>query len=407
MTEAPETGLRALLAEGVRRGRATGAVGLVARGDTAEIAATGSRTLGGPDDIAPDSIFRIASLTKPVTAAAVMLLVDEGRIALRDPVARWLPELAAPMVVRTPDGPVGDVLPAVRPITVCDLLTARAGWGYPADFGLPAVRALVDGLPQTPPEPAGIPAPDTWLAALARIPLLHQPGEQFLYNTTSDIQGVLIARVTGQPFAEFLAERLFEPLGMADTAFSVPAGKLDRFTALYRPGEPGDDGTGDGGVPGGGEPEQGGGLSLWDAPDGMWSREPAFASGAGGLVGTAGDLRAFLAMLLARGAGPDGRRILAPESVGLMTTDHLTADQRKAGAVFLDGQGWGFGGSVDVEPSAPWNIPGRYGWIGGTGTSAHLVPSTGTLAVLLTTTALTGPSAPPLMRGFWEYAARR
>ncbi|MFF3552657.1 serine hydrolase domain-containing protein [Streptomyces tsukubensis] len=401
MTEEPETGLRALLADGVRRGQATGAVGLVARGDTADFAATGSRTLGGPDDIGPDSIFRIASLTKPVTAAAVMLLVDEGRIALRDPVARWLPELAAPMVVRTPDAPAGDVLPAVRPITVCDLLTARAGWGYPADFSLPAVRALADGLPQNPPEPAGIPAPDTWLAALARIPLLHQPGEQFLYNTTSDIQGVLVARVTGQPFAEFLAERLFEPLGMADTAFSVPAAKLDRFTALYRPGEPGD------GEPGGGEPEQGGGLSLSDAPDGMWSREPAFASGSGGLVGTAGDLRAFLTMLLARGDGPDGRRILTPESVGLMTTDHLTADQRKAGAVFLDGQGWGFGGSVDVEPSAPWNVPGRYGWIGGTGTSAHFVPSTGTVAVLLTNTALTGPSAPPLMRGFWEYAARR
>ncbi|MGW1280275.1 serine hydrolase domain-containing protein [Streptomyces tsukubensis] len=406
MTEEPETGLRALLADGVRRGQATGAVGLVARGDTAEFAATGSRTLGGPDDIGPDSIFRIASLTKPVTAAAVMLLVDEGRIALRDPVARWLPELAAPMVVRTPDAPAGDVLPAVRPITVCDLLTARAGWGYPADFSLPAVRALADGLPQNPPEPAGIPAPDTWLAALARIPLLHQPGEQFLYNTTSDIQGVLVARVTGQPFAEFLAERLFEPLGMADTAFSVPAAKLDRFTALYRPGEPDDGEPGDG-EPGGGEPEQGGGLSLSDAPDGMWSREPAFASGSGGLVGTAGDLRAFLTMLLARGDGPDGRRILTPESVGLMTTDHLTADQRKAGAVFLDGQGWGFGGSVDVEPSAPWNVPGRYGWIGGTGTSAHFVPSTGTVAVLLTNTALTGPSAPPLMRGFWEYAARR
>ncbi|MGV9312893.1 serine hydrolase domain-containing protein [Streptomyces sp. NPDC003691] len=395
MAEAPETGLRALLADGVRRGEAVGAVGLVVRDGAAETAVAGGRTLGGPADIAPDTIFRIASLTKPITAAAVMLLVDEGRLALRDPVARWLPELAAPVVVRTPDAPADDTVPAVRPVTVADLLTARAGWGYPADFSLPAVRALADGLPQNPPEPEGIPAPDAWLAALARIPLIHQPGEQFLYNTTSDIQGVLITRVTGQPLAEFLAERLFGPLGMTDTAFSVPAAKLDRFTTLYRPGAPGTDGTGPG------EPD------LWDTPDGMWSREPAFASGSGGLTGTAGDLRAFLTMLLERGEGPDGRRILRPDSVRLMTTDHLTADQRRAGAVFLDGQGWGFGGSVDVEPSEPWNVPGRYGWIGGTGTAAHFTPSTGTVAVLLTNIGLSGPSAPQLMRDFWRYAARR
>ncbi|QDY77341.1 serine hydrolase domain-containing protein [Streptomyces qinzhouensis] len=391
MTEAPETGLRALLADGVRQGQATGVVGLVARGGAAELAVAGSRTLGGPDDIAPDTVFRLASLTKMVTAAAVLLLVDEGRIALRDPVARWLPELAAPMVVRTPDAPADDVLPAVRPITVCDLLTARAGWGFPADFSLPAVQALVNGLRQNPPGPDGVPAPDDWLADLARIPLLHQPGEQFLYNTTSDVQGVLIARVTGQPLAEFLAERFFEPLGMADSAFSVPAAKLDRFTALYRPGEA------DGGAA----------LSLWDAPDGQWSREPAFASGAGGLVGTAGDVLAFLTMVLERGKGPDGRRILTPESVRLMSTDHLTAGQREAGSMFLEGQGWGFGGSVDVEPSQPWNVPGRYGWIGGTGTAAHLTPSTGTIAILLTNAALAGPSAPPLMTDFWRYAARR
>ncbi|MFE0425704.1 serine hydrolase domain-containing protein [Streptomyces sp. NPDC058953] len=395
MTGTPtEDGLEALLAAAVRRGEVTGAVGLIARGGdeagagAVETAAVGSRTDGGPEDIAPDTVFRIASVSKIVTAAAVMLLVDEGRFGLDDPVERWLPELAAPRVVRVPEAPVDDLVPAHRPITVRDLLTARAGWGYPDDFSLPAARALAGGLRQTPPLPDGVPAPDEWLADLAKIPLLAQPGERFLYNTTSDIQGVLVARAAGRPFAEFLTERLFAPLGMADTAFSVPKDRVDRLTGLHRRKESGE-------------------LLLWDAPDGMWSHEPAFPSGAGGLVSTAGDLHAFLRMLLADGRAPDGRALLTPGAVSLMRTDHLTADQRAGGAAFLDGQGWGFGGAVDVDPVEPWNTPGRYGWIGGTGTSAHLVPSTATISILLTTVALSGPSAPPLLQEFWQYAAAR
>ncbi|MEU5160524.1 serine hydrolase domain-containing protein [Streptomyces sp. NPDC020875] len=386
MTSSTGAGLRRLLDAAVGRGEVTGAVGLVDRPGGTEVAAAGSRTLGGPADVTPETVFRIASITKIVTAAAVMLLVDDGRLTLDAPVAPWLPELAEPRVVRTPDAPVDDLVPANRAITVRDLLNSTAGYGYPDDFSLPAARALAGGLRQSPPEPEGVPGPDEWLADLARIPLLAQPGERFLYNTTSDVLGVLIGRAAGVPTADFLAGRLFGPLGMADTGFSVPPGRADRLTGLYRR-------------------KSDGGLLLWDAPDGMWSREPEFASGAGGLVSTAGDLLAFLRMLRADGTAPDGRRILAADSVRQMCTDQLTPAQRASGAAFLDGQSWGFGGSVDIAPTEPWQVPGRYGWIGGTGASAHLVPATGVVSILLTTTALSGPEAPPLMREFWRYAA--
>ena len=280
-------------------------------------------------------------------------------------------------MVRTPAGPVDDVVPAVRPITVLDLLTSRAGYGWPSDFSLPAVRMLFD-IERDPH------APDEWLAQLARVPLLHQPGEAWLYDTCSDLQGALIERAAGQPLPEFFAERILEPLGMVDTAFEVPAGKLDRMTTALPPAD--------------------GGLELADAPDGECSRPPAFASGSGGLVSTADDWHPFARLLLAGGT-VDGRRLLSAESVRQMTTNHLTAAQRAAGDLFLEGQGWGFGGSVDDAAIDPWNVPGRYGWVGGTGTSAHIVPSTGAVAILLTQVSMTGPVAPAIMRDFWRYAA--
>src|SRR5215469_12558244 len=298
----------------VSDGSVAGAVGLVARGDQVEVQAAGWADAGRTFPMGTDSIFRIASITKPITAAAVMMLVDDGRIALDDPVGPWLPELASPAVVRTPAGRADDVVPAVRPITVADLLTFRAGYGFGPDFSLPAVQLLFSELTQGPPQPQHVAAPDDWMAALARIPLLYQPGEAWLYNTCSDIQGVLIARVSGRPLPEFLAERLFEPLGMSDTGFAVPAGQLHRFTSYYRAGSAG-------------------GLDLVDPPDGQWSSAPAFPSGAGGLVSTAGDWLSFARMLLADGTA-GGRRLLSPASVRLMTTDHLTQPQRDASGLF-------------------------------------------------------------------------
>jgi CubicO group peptidase (beta-lactamase class C family) len=377
--------LHDILQTHVSNGSVPGAVALVARGDRVEVQAAGQADVGGTCPMGRDSIFRIASITKPITAAAMMMLVEDGRIALEDPVGHWLPELAAPSVVRTPASPVGDVVPAVRPITVASLLTFRAGYGFPSDFSLPAVGLLVSELKQGPPQPQLVAAPDEWMAALSRIPLLYQPGQAWLYNTCSDILGVLIARASGRPLPEFLAERLFEPLGMADTGFEVPAGKLDRFTSYYRT-------------------DTAGGLELVDAPGGQWSRLPAFPSGAGGLVSTADDWHCFAKMLLAGGSA-SGRRLLSPASVRQMTTDQLTWSQRDAGRLFLEGQGWGFGGSVDVEAIDPWNVPGRYGWVGGTGTAAHITASTGVVTILLSQLELAGPAPPALMRDFWRHAA--
>src|SRR5215813_12637076 len=377
------TGLHDVLHSHVAAGTVPGAVGLVARGDQVEVQAVGSAAAGG-GPMAADSIFRLASITKPVTAAAVMILVEDGRIGLKDPVGTWLPELASPMVVRTPASPVDDLVPAYRPITVVDLLTARAGYGFPSDFSPPAAQLLFSV--QTDGREVQLrPDPDEWMARLSRIPLLYQPGEAWLYDTCSDLQGVLIARASGRPLPEFLAERLFEPLGMADTGFAVPPGKLDRFTSYYRAAPAG-------------------GLELVDAPGGQWSSRPAFPSGAGGLVSTADDWHCFAKMLLAGGSA-GGRQLLSPASVRQMTTDQLTRSQRDASRLFLEGQGWGFGGSVDVEAIDPWNVPGRYGWVGGTGTAAHITASTGAVTILLSQLELAGPTPPALMRDFWRHAA--
>lgn len=378
------TNLRDILDAYVADGTVPGAVALVARGDRTEVEAVGSADTDGAAPMARGSIFRIASITKPITAAAVMTLVEDGRIALHDPVDDWLPELASPMVVRTPASPVDDVVPAARPISVFDLLSGRAGYGFPSDFTLPAVQLLFTV--QTDGREVQLrPDPDEWMARLSDIPLLYQPGEAWLYDTCSDLQGVLIARVSGQPLPAFLAERVFEPLGMVDSGFEVPAGKRDRLTSYYRP-------------------DPAGGLELADAPDGQWSRLPAFPAGSGGLVATVDDWYRFARMILGEGE-LDGRRLLSPGSVAQMTSNHLSRSQRDVGALFLDGQGWGFGGSVDVEPIDAWNVLGRYGWVGGTGTTAYVSPSTGSVAILLTQVAATAPVPPALMRDFWRYAA--
>jgi CubicO group peptidase (beta-lactamase class C family) len=371
-----------------RAGALPGAVALVADGDDIEVAVVGARAFDGAP-MTRDSIFRVASVTKPITAAAVLTLVDDGTLTLDDPVATWLPELASPMVVRTPDAPVDDVVPARRPITVRDLLEFRGGHGFSADFALPAVAALFSELSQGPPAPQEAAPPDEWMRVLATIPLLHQPGAAWLYNTGADILGVLVGRAAGAPFDDVLAERILRPLGMRDTGFHVPADRLDRFTTYYRPSPDGP------------------GLVLADPPQGQWSTRPAFPSGAGGLVSTVDDLLAFQHLLLAGGVAGDGRRLLTTESVALMTGDHLTAEQRAASSLFLEGQGWGFGGSVDVEHVDPWNVRGRYGWVGGSGTAAHVIPATAGVTILLTQAEMTSPAPPAIMREFWAHAATR
>ena len=293
--------------------------------------------------------------------------------------------LAEPKVVRAPASPVDDVVPAGRPIAVFDLLSSQAGYGFASDFALPAVQCLFS-VQKDGREPQSFPGPDVWMTGLAQVPLLYQPGEAWLYDTCSTLQGVLIARVCGQSLPDFLAERVFTPLGMSDTGFEVPDGKRDRFTSYYRA-------------------NPAGGLELADGPDGQWSTLPQFPLGNGGLAGTADDWLAFGRMLLADGTAAGGRRLLTADSVRLMTSDHTTPAQREIGKLFLEGQGWGFGGSVDIAAIDPWNVPGRYGWVGGTGTSAHITPSTGTVAILLTQVAADSPVPQKWMPDFWRYAA--
>ncbi|WP_129309280.1 serine hydrolase domain-containing protein [Streptomyces sp. L2] len=368
----------------VDEGTVPGAVGLLAHCEDVEVVAVGHTAAGGPTPMTRDSIFRIASLTKPVTAAAVLMLVDEGRVGLTDPVEKWLPELAEPMAVLTPDSPLDDLVPANRPITVEDLLTSRTGWGFPSDFSLPAVQALFE-VQKDGRFPHAYPAPDTWLTDLAKVPLLYQPGEAWLYGTSSDLQGILIARASGHPLPDFLAERIFKPLAMKDTAFEVPAAERHRFTTSYRQAP---DHT----------------LEVMDTPDGDWSRIPAFPSGGGGLASTADDYLAFARMLLS-GGETNGRRLLSATAVRRMTTNHLTPAQRRIGRLFLEGEGWGYGAQVDITTTHPWNTPGRYGWVGGTGTTAHLAPSTGMVSILLTQVAMSNPTPTPLMRDFWHCTA--
>lgn len=375
--------LQNLLDAAVAAGDIPGAVALISRGDDVEVAVAGVGDLATAAPMTRASLFRWASITKPVTAAAVMMLVDDGVFTLDDPVATWLPEIASPTVVTTPASPVDDVVPATRPISVLDLLTNRAGWGFPSDFTLPQVQSLftvqADGR-----EVQQRPDPSTWLAALAAVPMLYQPGEAWLYDTSSDLQGVLVARASGATLPEFLHERIFAPLGMT-TAFVVPPDRRPRFTTSYR--------------------RDAGGFALVDPPDGRWSTLPAFPSGGSGLVGTVDDWHRFARLLLGGGT-VDGRRLLSSDAVLLMTTNHLTPAQREIGELFLDGQGWGFGGAVDIAATDPWTVPGRYGWVGGTGTSAHITASTDTVAILLTQVAADDPVAPGLMRDFWTLAAR-
>jgi CubicO group peptidase (beta-lactamase class C family) len=351
-----------------------GLVALVARGDEVHVEALGSLAIGGAP-VRRDSLFRIASTTKPVTGAATLALIQEGLLALDEPVDRLLPELAHRRVLRRMDGPLDDTVPAARAITVRDLLTFTFGFGMVMDMFLGPrpwpVVAAADGLRLAtlgPPSPAVQPDPDTWIAALGSLPLLAQPGERWLYNTGASVLGVLLARAAGMPLADVLRTRLFEPLGMRDTAFwAADPGRLATAYAA----------TADG-------------LQVWDPPDGQWSRPPAFGDAAAGLASTTDDLLAFARMLL-RGGDP----VLPAEAVAEMTRDQLTPEQRaRDGRGFLDGRGWGFCQSVVIE--GPY--AGAFGWDGGLGTSWLVDPGRDLTVIVLTQRLFETAQAPQVQR---------
>ena len=361
-----------VMARHVDNGEVPGLVTLISRHGEVHVDTIGTKAVGSSDPMRRDTIFRITSMTKPVTAVATMILIEECRLRLDEPVDRWLPELADRRVLRRLDGPLDDTVPARRPITVRDLLAFSLGFGVimtpSADF--PIQKAVNEHrLCTGPPKPATPHAPDEWMRRLGSLPLMHQPGEKWMYNTGSHVLGVLITRVAEQPLETFFRERIFEPLGMRDTGFSVPAGKLDRLASSYWL----DTATG--------------GLVLHDGvADSQWSRPPVFPDAAAGLVSTVDDFLAFGAMLLGRGR--HGReRILSRLSVETMTTDQLTPAQKAAtdfAPGYWDGHGWGFGVSVVTRRDDLSAVPGRFGWDGGYGSSWASDPAEDAVAILMT-----------------------
>ena len=352
-------------------GYAPGIVSLVSRRGEVHADAVGSTALGGAEPIRLGAIFRVASMTKPIVAAAAMILIEECRVRLDQPVDTWLPELAERRVLRDLDGPLEDTVPANRPITVRDLLTFTWGFGIFVGPRGAALRQAADDLDlfNAPPVPQTSYDADEWLRRLGTLPLAHQPGEGWMYNTGSDVLGVLISRVAGKPLEMFLRERIFEPLRMVDTSFYVPARKLDRVPSSYLAGDSGE-------------------LSLYDPGQGAsaWRTPPTFPSGAGGLVSTAGDCLAFGQLLLNKGRYGD-ERILSRPTVEAMMTDQLTPAQKRAANFFpgfFDSRGWGFGGGVITARTGGAASPGSYGWDGGLGTSLWVDPAEELIGVLLT-----------------------
>lgn len=359
--------------------RVPGLVALIASGHHVHTEVGGSLTIGGPP-ATRDSVFRIASTTKPITGVATLALVEEGLFGIEDRVDRWLPELANPRVLRAMDGPLEDTVPAARPITVRDLLTFTFGFGMCVEmFMAPKPWPVVEAANQLhlatfgPPDPAEQPDPDTWIRALGTLPLFAQPGERWLYNTGALVLGVLLARATGTPFADVLRTRVFEPLGMSDTA--LYATDTGRLATAYAPSSDG--------------------LVVWDPPAGKWSRPPAFGDGAAGLVSTVDDLLAFSSMLLGRGA-----QVINRASVSAMTTDQLSAGQKQSTRGFLEGRTWGYCTSVLTDgPNA-----GAYGWDGGLGTSWLVDPSHDLVVIVLTQRMFDSPQ-PPKVHGELQDAA--
>jgi len=359
-----------------------GAVAVVSRHGEPEVAVTGVRTIGG-EPMTRDTVFRIASLTKPITAAATMVLVERGRFALDDPVANLLPELERPNVLRSVAGPVDDpsnLEPAERPITVRDLLTFQGGHGRPDTLDAPVLDVLVEELSEGPPRPQRRPGPDEWMSRVAQVPMVHHPGKGWTYNLGYEILGVLLARAGGGSLADVLTDTILGPTGMDDTGFWTD--RTDRMPSYYI--------------------RNGSDLELVDPPEGQWSRPPPFESGGGGLVSTIDDWHSFGRMLLAGGLHA-GDRVLSEESIAAMMTQHFDGGPDHP---FLDGQAWGFGGSVDIRPTEPWNVLGRYGWAGATGTVGYVIPSTGTVVVWMSQVELRSPEDFTAMSKVLTYAAQ-
>jgi len=374
----------------VQRGDVPGMVTLVSRRDEVHVDAIGMKALGGSDPMQRDTIFRIASMSKPITAVAAMILVEECKVRLDEPVDRLLPELAARKVLKRLDGPIDDTVPANRPITVRDLLTFRMGIGlvFGSPDKYPILKAMQEQKVDIGPNLSTAAGPDAWIRGFGLLPLMYQPGERWMYHTGSDVLGVLIERASGQQFGTFLHERIFEPLGMKDTGFGVPATKLGRLATCYYF-----------------DPVTRKLVVFDEATGGRWSRPPSFESGGGGLASTVDDYLTFCRMMLNKGKS-GSHRILSRPSVELMTTDQLTPEQKAVSGFFpgfFDNRGWGFGMSVITKRDQLASVPGRFGWDGGFGTSGYSDPAEQMVGILMTQRSLDATGI-DLSTDFWTSA---
>lgn len=324
-----------------------GAVVGVLRDGAVRLFSAGHMESEGLRPMPTDALFRISSMGKPLIALALLQLIEDGRVGLDEPVAKWLPELAHPTVLKRVDAPLDETMPASAPITVEHLLSSRLGTGILAmPPGATPIQREIAGLDLPgfgPDDPANPMTPDEWLGHIGALPLLAQPGASWFYNIATLVQGILVSRIAGKPLSAQIAERITIPLGMVDTGFVVPPQDRDRLTAAYRAD-----------------------MSPSDQPkSSAWLNRQQFEVS---MVSTASDYLAFAKMLGNDGLGPKGR-LIGQQYLRWMLSDHLTQSQREAAAPFLDGRGWGYGLSVDANRQVNADLAGEVGWAGGLGTS--------------------------------------
>jgi CubicO group peptidase (beta-lactamase class C family) len=350
--------LERFLARHVEAGTVPGAVALRGGRDP-EVVVVGVASIDG-DPMREDAIMRIQSMTKAITAVAALRLVEAGRIGLDQSLEGWLPELADRRVLTSPGAPLDETVPAHHPITLRHLLTMGSGYGM--EFGdTPLRKGMADNGTEAGPDPITLGA-DEWLARLVELPLAFQPGQGWRYHHSFAVLGILLARLTGRPLGEHLAEDLFDPLGMQDTAFWVRNEKLDRLGAAYRHGE-------------------GGLVETEPAGGGFYAGAPPFDVSHGELVSTARDYHRFLRMLVER-EGVEGAPLISDVHLRQLMTDQVPAENKTPDSFFpgfWEGTGWGFGVGIDTDGPRR----GRYGWSGGQGTNFYVDPD-GTIGILLT-----------------------
>jgi CubicO group peptidase (beta-lactamase class C family) len=366
--------LEDLVSRHVEAGTIPGGVALLGSGDGVELTSAGVASIGGRP-MPADAIMRIQSMTKVITAVAALRLVAAGRLELDQSLLKWLPEIADRQVLRTPAAALDDTVPARRAITLRHLLTNTSGYGVVMDAS-PLQQAMADNGTEAGPEPPGVGA-DEWLRRLAELPLAFHPGEGWRYHHSFGVLGILVSRVTGRPLGEHLAEDIFGPLEMTDTALWVPEGKLDRLPAAYRHGEAGL-------------------VETEPAGGGFYAGPPPFDVSHGELVSTAGDFHR-LARMLADGGEADGQPMILADHLRQLTNDQVPAACKTADSFlpgFWDGMGWGFGVAVQTEG----RHRGRYGWSGGQGTD-FFVDRDGTVGILLTQVEM-GKQLWPLLAEF-------